>query len=71
MSTTCSGGKSHGRATDGISVRGKLNPQVRRAVQVPVVRKEVGGDLNKEDEYLEDLEEGEVEEDTEGTLSQM
>ena len=33
-------------------------------MQVPVVRKEVEGDFDKGDGYLEDLEEGEEEEDT-------
>ena len=65
MSTKCSGGKSDGRGSGGVSARGKLNPQFRRAVQVPVVRKEVAGDLEKEDGHLDDLEEGEEEEDTE------
>ena len=34
-------------------------------MQVPVVRKEVAGDLEKEDGHLDDLEEGEEEEDPE------
>ena len=49
MSTTCSGSKSDGRGRGGVSVRGKLNPQGRKGVHVLVVRKEVDGDLDKED----------------------